>query len=455
MLLDRTVFYGLMALIVLTAIPYGTVHPWSQAAFECAVLALTLLWIVHGLLSGSWRIGNVRLFLPFIALVLVALVQSLVWSQVDTAGVKVGYSLSADPFESWVFVLRTSTLVLAGLLLIRFTSSRKRLSILVHTIIGIAVISAVYGVARQSIQHTTGFGLPMLKPNLGFGQFFNKNHLPYLLEMAIGLVAGVALMRGRRQERILIYLAALLVMWAGLVLSLSRGGLMAMSAQIVFGLLLFINSRKVRRTFDDDTRTDRFAWTRSLAIRIVMGVVLLGFIVSGVVWLAGDRLVSGIENVAAEMNSTDRSELHQGARRRDIWRTSWLMFKAHPIAGAGLGGFWTEVPYFHQASGVTTPQQAHNDYLELLASAGLLGAGLFIWFVVVLIKQARHCLQATEGFQRAACLGAMVGLAGVAVHSIVDFGLHIMANALVCVALLAIISLGPVTRNSQFRPRRT
>lgn len=455
MLLDRMVFCGLMALIVLTAIPYGTVHPWSQAAFECAVLGLTLLWIVHGCLSGSWRIGNVRLFLPFGALILFALVQSLVWSQVDGAGVKVGYSLSSDPFESWVFVLRTSTLVLAALLLIRFTSSRKRLAILVHTIIGIAVISALYGVARQSIQHTTGFGLPLLKPTLGFGQFFNKNHFPYLMEMAMGLVVGVALMRGRRQERILLYLAALLAMWAALVLSVSRGGLVAMSAQIVFAVLLFINSRKTRRTFEDETRTDRFAWTRSLAARLVMGVVLLGFIVAGIVWLAGDRLASGVESAAAEMTSVDRTELHEGSRRRDIWRASWLMFKAHPFTGAGLGGFWTEVPYFHQASGVTTPQQAHNDYLELLASAGLLGAGLFIWFAVVLIKQARLCLRVTEGFQRTACLGAMVGLAGVAVHSIVDFGLHIMANALVCVALLAIISLRPVTRNSDFRPRRT
>ena len=454
-LLNRVVFYGLMALIALTAIPYGTVHPWSHAAFECSVLALALLWIIHGLLCGSWRVGNVRLILPFVALVVLALVQSLVWWQVDVAGVRVGYSLSADPFESWLFVFRTSALVLAALLLIRFTSTRKRLEILVHTIIGIAVISALFGVARQSLQHSPGFGLPLLKPALGFGQFINKNHFPYLMEMAMGLVVGVALMRGKRQERILLYLAALLAMWAALVLSLSRGGLMAMAAQIIFAVLLFINSRRVRKTVDEEAKTDRFAWTRSLPVKIIMGMALLGFIVTGIVWLAGDQLASGVESAAAEMTAVDRTELHEGSRRRDIWRATWLIFKAHPFTGAGLGGYWTEVPYFHQASGVSTPQQAHNDYLELLASAGLLGAGLFIWFAVVLIKQARHSLRATEGFQRAACLGAMVGMAGVAVHSIVDFGLHITANALVCVALLAIISLGPLPRITHFRGRRT
>src|SRR6185503_1262956 len=69
LLLDRIVFYGLMTLMVLTAIPYGTVHPWSRAIFQCSVFALTLLWIVHGLLSGSWRVGNLRLILPIGALV--------------------------------------------------------------------------------------------------------------------------------------------------------------------------------------------------------------------------------------------------------------------------------------------------------------------------------------------------------------------------------------------------
>ena len=453
-LLDRIVFYGLMALIVLTAIPYGSVHPWSRAIFQCSVFVLTLLWIVHGLLSGSWKVGNLRLVLPLAALVLLALVQSLTWWQVDSAGIKVDYALSADPFESWVFVFRTSALVLAALLLIRFTSSRNRLSILIHTIIGVAILSALFGVARQSLQHSPGFVLPLLKPGLGFGQFINKNHFPYLMEMAMGLLVGVALMRGNRRERIPLYLAALLVMWAALVLSLSRGGLIAMIAQVIFAVLLFINSRRIRNAGHEEIESDRFAWTRSIAVKLIMAAALLGFIVAGIAWLAGDRLAAGVESAAAEMTAVDRTELHEGSRRRDIWRASWLMFKAHPIAGAGLGGFWTELPLYHQASGVTTPQQAHNDYLELLASGGLIGAALFIWFAVVLIKQARHSVRASDGFQRAVALGAILGLVGIGVHSLVDFGLHITSNALVFVALLAIISLDPLPRTVRARVRK-
>ena len=453
--LDRVVFYGLIALIALTAIPYGTVHAWSQSAFECSVFLLTLLWIIHGLLSGSWRVGNTRLLLPIVALVVLAALQSMVWWRVDLAGTKVGYSLSADPFESWVFVFRVSALILAALLLTRFTTSRKRLTVLIHTIIGVAVISALFGIARQAMQHSPGFVLSRLRPALGYGQFINRNHFAFLMEMAMGLVVGVALMRGKRRERIPLYLAALLAMWAALVLSLSRGGLMAMAAQIIFAVLLFVNSKRVRKTGNEESELDRFAWTRSIAVKGIMAVALLGIIVIGIIWLAGDQLVSGVESAAAEMTTLDRTELHEGSRRRDIWQASWLMFKAHPIVGAGLGGYWAEVPAYHQASGVTTPQQAHNDYLELLSSAGVLGAALFVWFAVVLVKQARQSVRRNEGFQRAVTLGAIVGLAGVGVHSIVDFGLHITVNALVFVALLAIISLAPIPKVSHLRVRRS
>lgn len=451
-LVDRGVFYSLILLIVFTAIPYGTVHPWSQAVFECAVFLLTLLWIFHGLLSGSWRVGKTRLILPMVALTGFALVQSLVWWQVDWAGTRVGYSLSADPFESRIFVLRIAALILAAALLIRFTSSRRRLGILIHAIIGVAVISALFGIARQAAQHTPGFVLPRLMPAIGYGQFINKNHFAFLMEMAIGLVIGVAIMRGRRPERIPLYLAALIVLGSALVLSLSRGGLIAVTAQMIFAALLFVNSRRTRKTGDEETKSGRFGWIRSLPVKVIMAGALLAIIIAGVVWLGGDQLATGVETAEVELAGVDRTELHEGARRRDIWRASWLMFKAHPILGAGLGGYWAEVPTYHQASGVTTPQQAHNDYLELLSSGGIVGAGLFIWFAIALIRQARDNVRASEGFQRAASLGALVGLAGVGVHSIVDFGLHITVNGLVFVALLAIISLGRIAHVTRHRP---
>ena len=105
-LLDGAVFYGLIVVIAFTAIPYGTVEPWSQAVFESGIFFLALLWVIHGLLSGSWGLGNLSLFYPLTALIAFAILQSLSWSTIDVAGIKVQNAISADPFESWVFALR-------------------------------------------------------------------------------------------------------------------------------------------------------------------------------------------------------------------------------------------------------------------------------------------------------------------------------------------------------------
>lgn len=165
-----------------------------------------------------------------------------------------------------------------------------------------------------------------------------------------------------------------------------------------------------------------------------MIILILGVLV-GTLWLGGDRLASRIEESRLQLNA-DTSVAHEGASRNEISQATWRMFLAHPITGVGMAGYWAAIPAFHDASGVLTPQQAHNDYLELLASGGVVGVILVGWFAVVVIKRTRENLKSPNRFRRAACFGATVGIAGVAVHSLVDFGLHMIVNALVFTTLI-------------------
>jgi O-antigen ligase len=442
-LLDRAIFYGLIVIIVLTAIPYGASESWSKALFESAVFFLAFLWIVHGLIDGSWRIGKARLIAPMFGLLVLAVVQSLAWWQVDRAGEKVWFALSSDPFETRVFAFRIAALILMLMLIVRFTSNSKRLGILIHAIIAVALASAVFGIARQVTQHGPvgpGFVFSRLVFEQGYAQFTNRNHFPFLIEMALGLVIGVAVMQRGRLDRLLLYLSVAVLMGAAVALSRSRGGVLAITVEIILAGLMLVN---LKTSLSGSRAAGRgwARWARSIIVTTAIAAVLLVIIVAGVAWLGGDQLSTGVETATVEMAGVDPTEEHVGSRRRDIWRATWSMFKAHPIAGAGLGAFWAEVPAFHDASGASTPQQAHNDYLELLASGGILGAVLLIWFAVALIREARQNVRVSEGFQRAVSLGAVIGLVGVGVHSIVDFGLHITINALVFVVLVAILSL--------------
>jgi O-antigen ligase len=117
------------------------------------------------------------------------------------------------------------------------------------------------------------------------------------------------------------------------------------------------------------------------------------------------------------------------------------MIKDHPLAGTGFGGYWIAVTRYHDATGEVTPQQAHNDYLELLAAGGFIGAALVIWFVILASQKARQNLRAADPFRRAACLGAITGIIGIAIHSSVDFGLHLTVNALICTVLIVVATM--------------
>jgi O-antigen ligase len=109
----------------------------------------------------------------------------------------------------------------------------------------------------------------------------------------------------------------------------------------------------------------------------------------------------------------------------------------------GMGAYWAAIPEFHDASGIMTPQEAHNDYLELLASGGVAGLAFVVWFAVIVFRRTRKNLRSGNRFRRAACFGAALGIAGVAVHSLVDFGLHTIVNALVFTTLVVIATSKP------------
>ena len=449
-ILDLTIFGGLIAVVALTAIPYGTVESWSHAAFNIAVFFLGLLWAIYGLVSGSWRIGDLSLFYPLFALVLFAILQTLSWSQLDVVGVKVQNAISADPFESWVFAIRLSALTLAGVMAVGFVCTAMRLSVLVHTIILVAVLTAVFGIVRQTMQHEQGFLLSGLRYGGGFAQFINRNHFAFLAEGAMGLLVGISLLRKRQSKWLLVYLSAILLLWVALVMSRSRGGLLAVTLQAICAVsLFFIRRDPLLKPAGDSAALKR---TKRTIITGVTIIVMLGFSVFGVVWLGGDQLTTGVETASVEMRARDLT--NEGVRRSDIWRATWRMARAHPIAGAGLGGYWAELPRYHAASGVLTPQQAHNDYLELLASGGVVGVAIFVWFFVLLVRKGRGAVRESTGFQQSAVLGAILGIVGIAVHSLVEFGLHTTMNALVFMMLLAIISLGQLDQRPNAQVHR-
>jgi len=434
-LLNKLIFITLVALIALAAIPYGTVEPWWKAAFVCAVFAICILALIEILLSGNERIDGGSVLLPMLALSFLAFLQTLSLGSRMEADLPVWNAISADPYQTRFFALQMLALTAFLALLYRYARTERRLRVLVYTVFAVAVASAVFGILRQTTQQQTGFILPLIKQNQGYAQFINKNHFAYLMEMAFGLGLGITLAGGVRKDRLMIYLALLLPIWTALVLANSRGGILAMLAQIVVAVPLLFS-------FRNDYQLPKIA--QSAGFRVVLLVVLIVGIMGGTLWVGGDRLASNFEATTREFNENSSRE---GASRYEIWRATLKMFASHPVLGVGLGGYWIAITADHDASGLMTPQEAHNDYLELLSSGGVLGFALGVWFAVAVIGNTRKNFSTGSGYTRAVRVGAILGIAGVAVHSLVDFGLHIMANAVVFMTLILMATARIVARD--------
>ena len=413
---SKIIFASLLCLVVVTPIPYGTVEPWWKAAFVCAVLGIFILAICETTIRpirDSIRLNVFPPVLPLVASTLLAFFQSWI-------------GISADLFQTNFFALQLAALTAFLALLYRYAATEKRIRVLLYTVVGVAVASAIFGLLRQTTQQQTGFVLPLLKPDQGFAQFINKNHFAYLMEMAFGLGLGLLIARRTKQDRVLIHVASLLPIWLALVLSNSRGGILAMLTQVVIAALLLMSFR-----------SERLRTPRLIALRGALVLVLVVGVVVGTLWIGGDRLVSTIEAAGSD-SSANTAVARDGASRNDIWRASLKLFAAHPVFGVGLGAYWPHISAHHDASGALVPQEAHNDYLELVSSGGIVGFALGVWFVVSVFRAARRNLWSSTGFMRAARVGAIVGIAGVAVHSLFDFGLHLLSNAVVFVTLIMI-----------------
>lgn len=336
----RLVFGCLLLLLFLVAAPYGTVEPWWQSVFNSTVFALSALSVVEGYLSGRVHIKRFTLLLPIFALVGFSFVQTLAISsrQFDLGGQSVTSirAISADPFETSRFAVRLLALALTGAMLLRYASSRKRLGLLVHAVIVVGLFSAIFGIARQTLQHGSGFVLPYLEGPRTYAQFVSKNYFAYLMEMSLGLLAGIIVGGGIKIRRLPIYLSAVVILWAALIMADSRGALLALVIQVV---LLTILLKPVHSELAESTSTlslRAVKLVRSRAIRLALMFLLSVAMVISIFWIGGQPLISDLEQAPTDFSS-EGSQNGWNVSRRDIWKASWRLFTAHPLVGSGFG----------------------------------------------------------------------------------------------------------------------
>jgi O-antigen ligase len=420
-----------MLLLVLTPLPYAAVEVWSTTLWEVWVFGTALLWLLIIVRDGELRIELNPLLLPMLGLLLLAVVQLMPLGSGDRR------TITFDHYLTLQAIIKFLASILFFAMFATFVDTDERRRTAVRVILLMCILIALIGVGQNFIGH-------VLWQRGTFGPFVNRNHFAGFLEMGVGLASAAIILRSTRIEMIAFYACAVLIMCAGLVLSASRGGILALGAEFAFLALVALTAKSEKR----EERSNVKKLVRAT------GVISLGL----AAFLAATFLV-GSERLAAnfaQAQDTATAEMLNNERfsRRDIWTATMEMVKSHPILGSGLGAFQVAYTRFDPSAGTQRVEQSHNDYLQVLADAGLIGLVLALLFVVILLRRGLRAIQTHDLQRKAITLGALTGCFAIVIHSFVDFNLQITANAQLFLALAA-LATPERQRTERVRKRRS
>lgn len=388
----RILRFGICGLLAFAVLAYGAVEEWSQAVLEAGFALLLVIWALRVYFRKQEQVPISPLLIPLSAFALVALVQ-------------MGFHRTASLYDTRMqFQLLLVYLILLVLLPQAFYRMNHWRSLL-WFLMFLGFFVSVFGI----LQHLTFNGKlywfrVMRYGGIPFGPYVNRNHFAGFAETLIP-IALVPLVLGKvRRERLIVVCLFALAPIVALFLSASRGGIVGFIVELVilFALLLL---RRIHSKY------------------VLVGGVLVLTGILAVSWL-------GVQQVLQRFTDQKQLEVTLG-KRASMRHDTWRIFLDHPAMGTGLGTLQLVFPPYESNYDAKIVNHAHNDYLEALAETGVVGGLCCLWFIAVLfIESVRGLKELGSSFGAALNLAGLMGCCGILVHSLVDFNLHIPANAL-------------------------
>ncbi len=432
---------GLMLLAVGTPLALGGVHrPTILAAALLATLTLVLVWLhrratYRGLrvppfaaillaVAGYTALQALPLPLALLKLVAPASVELLGVSLAGAGGLPAFHPLSLDPGATLLETLKVGTCGLALTAAHNYCYRRSRRDRLLLAVVIGGVIVTLLGFLGAVA--APGKPLMLYEPEAGRAaglittSFVNSNHGSAFLMIATLAAAGLAVAARDLQRRVLLALGAVLL-GAGVFMTLSRGGILALGLGLgVLALLLLF------RPVPPGER-------RSLSSAAVPGI--LGLILALSAWLAFEAIVAEFRQI--------RPELDTNLGKLGLWPSGLSMVLANPWVGVGRGAFLTAFPRYLQGELPRTATYSHLEmqYLHLPAELGIpIALGLLVASAAALVIWFRRSPRDPASTAVAAALVALAG------HAIVDFNLETLGVALPAALLVGLLSASARTR---------
>ncbi len=455
---ELTLFWLLLIVIAWLPIPLGSNRVWSWSLMELLIFTLasclmvaylaakkpvpgvliTIKWPL--MLLGIWLIYQLAqaILLPIKIVSLLSPV-SIELRHYFKTELFAGYaSISLNQGDTLSGLLQSTAYTTLFLVVITLVNSRKRIKQMAALFVIVGLAEALFGFVNYFTKGQFGYFRPAVPWDYAVtGTYVNRNHFAGLMEMVIPLALGLLIAQQQSDQfypnlkarlrgwmefllswQSWLYLS-LLVMFAALLLSTSRGGNISLIIALLLSIILFK------------------LLSGGLAHQVKLGRILILLFTLVVGWFGVGNMIERLDQHGLE-NS-----------REAVWSATGKLISDYTITGSGAGSYEWVFPFYKTVElKQFVYDHAHNDYLELLAEQGVIGflllaipLLLIISNIILSIKTRRNLLL------RGVIFGVLCGAFSMLIHSAVDFNFHIPSNAAYFWCLLGMgVSAGKICR---------
>jgi len=466
--LDKTAYTIYLITLVVSPLLFGAVHTYAYTFMSLGVFIGSLLVLRKSIRkdvkSGIYRCYFLKTSLNFAFLaLLIFLVFEIIplpgsfLELVSPEAMKVGkkslpassalisdipirdwFSLSPYYYPARMSIIRWTVYVLFFLGLTQVLTTKKRIEVTIFLILLTGCFEALYGLAEtySGSGHIWWYKKAVYSKSVT-GTYINRNHFAGLMELCLLLAAAyAAALSGRKKNskifsdykpslrgKLLRYLSGeqrfnkrtfILFCGAtvgiGLIFSASRGGMVSAAGALLCLSMMFILRKGHRRKGF---------------------IIFFLFLITSVY-----SLHIGVEYPVGRFRHIDDSY----RSRARLSQKTMDMFKDYKVMGIGVGNFQYAYPKYQPAQRKKVfIEHAHNDWVQFLAEAGVIGFCLLLAGILYYVYQTvRLWRKRTDSFT--ICLGVapLAAMTAMAIHSYSDFNLHIPANCLMLAAIMAI-----------------
>jgi len=348
-IIEKFNYWGIILLPFALAISTGMLN-----AFIGMVIGTC---IVNKVLKKEWHFIKTPVNLPFLFFILVALISF--YNSVD-------YKSSFKGIEK---LLKYSLLFLACAEGVKDIKHLKRIIASIAFFVGLIGLDGIWQfIFKRDFIH--GHNLLSCSINLPrvTASFSAPNGMGIYLAVLTPLLFGPAFFYLKGWKRYLVTVAVTLG-GVGILLTFSGGAAIGFFVAVLFMAII-------------------------LKHRIILALILAVLLMSPFI------IPKNLKNWAKEVNYNP-IEFVCGTTRITLYATAANMIRQHPVIGVGVNTFSKNYGSYklvemEKYAPTEDRMYAHNNFLQMGAEVGLLGLGIFVWFLVMLFRSGWQIYKRSE-----------------------------------------------------------